>query len=44
MSDIFISILNLLKDTEVLDIPLIVWLLIPLLFTLIISFVKGKKE
>ena len=42
MSDLFISLFNLLFDVKLLEVPLLVWLLIPLLFGLIIQFVKGK--
>lgn len=44
MSDIFISLFNLINDIVIFNVPLTVWLLIPLLFILIITFVKGKKE
>ena len=44
MSDLIVSIINLLTDTYLLEVPLFVWLLIPLVLYAVISFLKGKSE
>lgn len=44
LANLLVSLVNLLTTTKVLDMPLLVWLLIPLLLGLLIQFLKGKKE
>ena len=42
--DVLISLFSILISTQLFGMPLIVWLLIPLLLGLIINFLKGKKD
>lgn len=44
MLELFTSIFNLLTETKVYDVPLMVWLVIPLLLLLVVSFLKGSKD
>ena len=41
MGSLITSLINILTDTEFLGMPLFVWVLIPLLLTVVISFLKG---
>ena len=42
--EVLTSLFSILTSTQLLGMPLIVWLLIPLLLGLIINFLKGKKD
>lgn len=42
--DIIVSIFNIFNNVKILNISLLVWAIIPILITLIITFIKGKKE
>lgn len=44
LANLLISLINILTETHILGMPLLVWLLIPLLLGLLIQFLKGKKE
>lgn len=44
VADILIFFIDLLTDTKILGVPLIVWTVIPLLLGLLVNFLKGKKE
>lgn len=35
---------NVLNSVQIMGMPLFMWLLLPLIFGLIINFIKGKKE
>lgn len=38
------NLFKILIDCDILGMPLLVWFLIPVVLSLIISFLKGKKE
>lgn len=38
------SFFGILTDNEVLGMPLLVWLIIPLVLGLVVNFLKGKKD
>lgn len=40
---VFQALLGLLEDTKILNIPLLVWFLAPLVVVMIVKFVQGKK-
>lgn len=46
--DFIVSALNnffkILIDCDILGMPFLVWIIIPVVLSLIISFMKGKKE
>lgn len=46
--DFIVSALNnffkILIDCDILGMPLLVWVIIPVVLSIIISFVRGKKE
>lgn len=44
VADILIFFIDLLTDTKILGVSLIVWTVIPLLLGLLVNFLKGKKE
>lgn len=44
LGDLLVQLIGLITDTKLLNVPLIVWLLIPLLLGVLIQFLKGKKE
>lgn len=41
---VFTIIFQMLTNNTIFGLSILVWLLIALLFTFIISFIKGKKE
>ncbi len=41
--DLFVSAFNLFVDNQIFGMPLIVWFILPMVFTAIFNFVKGKK-
>lgn len=41
--ELFTDLFAILNTSKILGMPLIVWLIIPLLFTFLIRFIKGKK-
>ena len=43
-ANLIVSFFGILTDNEVLGMPLIVWLIIPLVLGLVINFLKGKKD
>lgn len=44
MSEYIISLINILTDTEIAGMPLLVWALIPCIIGAVVNFVKGSKE
>lgn len=42
--DALSSFFGILLDTNILGMPILVWAIIPVVLSLIISFLKGKKE
>lgn len=44
LGNLLVALISLITDTKLLNIPLIVWLIIPLLLGLLVQFLKGKKE
>ena len=38
------NIFKILIDCDILGMPLLVWFIIPVILSLIISFLKGKKD
>lgn len=44
LGNLLVTLISLITDTKLLNIPLIVWLIIPLLLSLLVQFLKGKKE
>lgn len=41
---VFTIVFQMLTNNKIFGLSILVWLLIALLFTLIVSFIKGKKE
>lgn len=44
LGDLLVQLIGLITSTKLLDVPLIIWLLIPLLLGLLIQFLKGKQK
>lgn len=44
LGNLLVTLISLITDTKLLNVPLIVWLIIPLLLSLLVQFLKGKKE
>ena len=42
--DALSSFFGILVDTNVLGMPILVWAIIPVVLSLVISFLKGKKQ
>lgn len=43
LGNLLVTLISLITDTKLLNVPLIVWLIIPLLLGLLVQFLKGKK-
>ena len=42
--DILSNLFDILFDTQILGMPILVWAIIPVVLGLVISFLKGKKD
>lgn len=42
--DIFISMFSVLMSNKIFEIPILVWLLIPILFSVSLHMIKSGKE
>lgn len=41
--EMFITAFNMITDIDIFGIPVLVWLLLPAIITLVLKFINGKK-
>ncbi len=41
--NLFSTVFNLLLETTIFEIPILIWLILPAIITIVVKFIQGKK-